>query len=98
MYIKNDIVYAGEASPILKVVDVRVVNAHMLLLTFSTGETKFFDCSALLKKPAFAPLSDYELFQTVTLDHGVPVWNDGEIDIDPELLFEQGIPAEGVSA
>lgn len=98
MYIKNGIAYAGEETPLLKVYSVRVVNDHTLWLQFSTGETKLFDCSALLSKPAFAPLADQAVFRNVAIDHGVPVWNDGTIDIDPELLYEQGVPAEAASA
>jgi hypothetical protein len=43
-----------------------------------------------LSLPAFAPLKDEETFKNVYIDYGVTVWNDGEIDIAPELLYEKG--------
>lgn len=96
MYIKNGIAYAGESAPILKVIDVQAVSDRVLWLSFNTGEFKLFDCSCLLGKPAFAPLLNEDVFKSVGLDHGVPVWNDGEIDIDPELLYEKGTPAKNI--
>jgi len=39
-------------------------------------------------------LKDEQLFRQVYIDYGVPVWNDGEIDIAPEALYEQGLPVE----
>lgn len=60
-----------------------------LWLRFSTGETKIFDVKPLLDLPVFKPLSDPEVFKGVYIDYGVTVWNDGEIDIAPETLYEQ---------
>jgi hypothetical protein len=37
-------------------------------------------------------LKDATVFKTVALDHGVPVWCGGEIDISPEKLYQDGIP------
>ncbi len=90
MYILNGIAYAGEAAPVIKVCGVRPLANHRLWVRFSTGEAKVFDFSLLLDSPAFAPLVDPEVFAGVYIDYGVPVWNDGEIDIAPELLYEQG--------
>ena len=49
------------------------------------------DFTPLLKTPAFAPLADEEVFRSVYIDRGVTVWNDGEIDIAPEFLYEHGV-------
>ena len=57
---------------------------------FNTGEAKAFDFTPLLASKAFAPLADPAAFAGVCIGHGVPVWNGGEIDISPELLYEQG--------
>ena len=46
--------------------------------------------------PEFAPLADINIFKGVYIDYGVPVWNDGDIDIAPETLYEQSIPVGGV--
>ena len=48
----------------------------------------------LLEKAAFAPLGDEEVFRGVYIDYGVTVWNDGDIDIAPEYLYENSAPAE----
>jgi hypothetical protein len=90
MYIENGIAYAGE-NPLLKISGVRPLDGHKLWLRFSTGETKIFDFTPLLSLPAFAPLKDEETFKGVYIDYGVTVWKDGDIDIAPEMLYENGI-------
>jgi hypothetical protein len=35
------------------------------------------------------------VFKGVYIDYGVPVWNDGDIDIAPETLYEQSVPVGG---
>ena len=94
MYIKNGIAYAGEASQPLKVCAVRPLANYILWIKFSNGECKIFDFKERLETPAFAPLKDKTVFQSVYLDHGVTVWNNGDIDIAPEYLFEKGFPID----
>ena len=86
MYIKDRIAYAGEPKPPIKVCGVRPMKKCKLWLRFNTGEDKIFDITPLLHMPAFAPLSNWETFSSVYIDWGVVTWNDGEIDIAPELL------------
>ena len=38
----------------------------------------------------FAPLADISTFNAVYIDYHTTVWNNGEIDIDPEILYENG--------
>ena len=57
MYIVDDICYAGEETPDIKVKEARALRGGMLLLTFSTGEQRLFD-TTLLKGSAFEPLRD----------------------------------------
>lgn len=90
MYILNDIAYAGEAPPVIKVKSVRAQDGYKLWLRFSTGEEKEFDFAPLLKHPIYKPLEDEALFKDVYIDYGVTVWNDGEIDIAPEFLYKSG--------
>ena len=42
MYIIDDVCYAGEAVPDIKVKEATVLRGGMLLLTFSTGEQRLF--------------------------------------------------------
>lgn len=96
MFVKNGVAYAKNPVPsLLKVSDVRPLPAHGLWLRFSDGSEKTFDFSALLSQPAFAPLRDEALFHTVYLDHGVPTWANGEIDIAPEYLYAHGCAQGG---
>ena len=93
MYIKDGIAYAGTETVALKVSGIRPLPDHRLWVRFNTGEEKTFDFNGLLDKPAFAPLRDERLFREVYIDYGTPVWNNGEIDIAPEYLYENGISA-----
>lgn len=97
MYIIDDIAYAGEPTPIIKVTGIRPLDNYKLWLRFNTGETKIYDFKPLLNKLAFKPLSEISVFKNVYIDYGIPTWNDGEIDIDPEVLYKGGMPAEGVT-
>lgn len=94
MYVIDGIAYAGEQSPALLVCGVRPMDGHLLWVRFNNGETRIFDFTPLLKAPAFAPLADDAVFRGVYIDYGVPVWNDGDIDIAPETLYSEGVVAE----
>lgn len=90
MYVKNGIAYA-ENNPIqLKIVGVRPKDNFVLWVRFNTGEEKEFDFTPLLKRPAYSPLKDINVFKEVYIDFGIPVWNAGSIDIAPEYLYENG--------
>ena len=96
MYIKAGIAHAENPKPLLKVSDIRSLPDYKLLVQFNTGETKVFDFSEILSSPAFSQLRDKEVFDSVYVDHGVPVW-DGGIDIAPEYLYEHGVLTEGAT-
>lgn len=95
MYIKDGIAYAGEAKPLLKIVGVKPMADYKLWVRFNTDEVKVFDFKTQLDFPCFAPLKDVNVFNSVYLDYGCTVWNDGEIDIAPEYLYEHGVPVGG---
>ena len=90
MFIDNGIAYAGERKPAIKISGVRPMKDHMLWVRFNTGEAMIYDCKPLLKLKAFAPLKDMDIFMSVYIDYGVTVWMDGDIDIAPEELYENG--------
>lgn len=94
MYIVNGIAYAGDKKPAIKVCGVRPLDDYRLWVRFNTGEAKIFNFKSLLSTPAFSPLTDKEIFNSVYIDYGVTVWNDGDIDIAPEKLYEEGIIAQ----
>ena len=90
MYILDGIAYAGSKTPELKVSGVRPMDNYLLWVRFSNGEAKVFDFKSILKNPAFAPFNDLDVFKGVYIDYGIPVWNDGHIDISPEYLYDNG--------
>ena len=95
MYVKNGIAYAGEPQKLIKVSGVRPLDGHKLWVRFMNGEAKIFDFGKLLDSPVFSPLKDQHVFKDVYIDRGVTVWDNGNIDIAPEYLYENGIPAGG---
>jgi len=98
MYIMNGIAYAGEQISPVRVSGVRPLDNYRLWVRFNTGEAKVFDFTPLLSTPAFAPLRDEGVFKQVYIDYGATVWNDGEIDIAPERLYENGVAVEGTAS
>ena len=98
MYIIDGIAYAGEASVPIKISGVRAMDDYLLWIRFNTGEARVFDFKPLLDSPAFAPLADKAVFRDVYIDYGIPVWNDGDIDISPEYLYENSVPQGAASA
>ena len=95
MYIKNGIAYAGEQTPPLKISGVRPLEDYLLWVRFNTGEEKTVDFKTLINQAAFLPLKDKSVWQGVYIDYGCTVWNNGEIDIAPEYLYENGISFGG---
>ncbi|MCR5137117.1 MAG: DUF2442 domain-containing protein [Oscillospiraceae bacterium] len=71
----------------MKITHVKPLPDRMMLLTFSSGETRLFD-AAVLDGPVFSDLQNEDVFFSPVLDHGVVTWNDGEIDCDPEYMYE----------
>ena len=91
MHIIDDIAYADEELPNIKVCKVRPLDGYKLWLRFTTGEEKIFDFAEMLKTPAFTPLKDKKRFDAVYavyIDFGAPTWENGSIDIDPAYLYE----------
>ena len=97
--IHEDELYAAwnKAVQNIPVCGVRPLPGHKLWLRFTTGETKVFDFNPLLKDAGFALLKDEHTFAGVYIDYGVTVWNDGDIDIAPEYLYQHSKAAEGIA-
>ena len=71
MYIKDGICYAGELVPEIEVSAIKILDDGMLLVDFSTGETRLFDVTSLLDKgSAFSPLANEENRKTAKVTHG----------------------------
>lgn len=89
MYIKDGIAYAGAQTPAIAVKSVRPLDGYKLWVRFNTNEVKIFDFSPLLDFPCYE-LRDKTVFDSVYVDFGCTVWNDGEIDIAPERIYTEG--------
>ena len=90
MYTKNGICYTGKMEYSIRVTDVKPLKNLKMLVTFSTGEKRLFDASRLTGS-AFEPLRDDKTFSSPSINHGVIIWKDGEIDIAPETVYEESI-------
>ena len=91
MYIKEDICYAGNAGVGVKILSAKAQTDKKLLITFSTGEKRIFD-PASLKGGAFLPLANKEIALHPTVFHGILTWDEGNIDIAPETVYEESVP------
>lgn len=90
MYIKDGVCYAGELVPNIEVSSIKLLDSGMMLVDFSTGETRLFDVTSLLDKgSAFAPLADEKNQRTAKVTHGFVSWLDGDIDIAPETMYAE---------
>ena len=74
-----------------KIIDVESKKGKKLLVTFSNGIQKLYDCSPLLESNIFSPLSNDTIFNAVHVDkHGYGViWTD-EIDLSESELWING--------
>ena len=96
MYIIDDIAYANDSRPALRVCGVRPLAGHHLWVRFNDGTAKEVDFTPILNDPAFIPLQDEKVFSRAYIDFNTVVWNDGEIDISPELLYKNGVTVDSV--
>ena len=70
------------------------LGGHKLGLSFNDGSRKVFDFSPLIKKfPLYKGIEPTEKFKDFTVTDWTVSWKDGEIDIAPEYLYENGVPA-----
>ena len=88
---------AGKEYP--RVESVRPLEGKRLLVEFTNGVAKVYDCTPLLACAPFEPLADDALFRCVKADpHGYgAVWND-DIDLAESELWENGREAEQAHA
>lgn len=93
MFEVNGIVYANEYNNSLKIVDAKVTDYLMMLITFSNGEKRVFDAT-ILTGSAFEPLEDMDTFKNFKIVHGTITWMNEEIDCAPEYMYEHSYAYE----
>lgn len=91
MYIIDGIAYAGSMPEPIKVRSVRPLDGYRLVVGFSNGEKRVFDLEPLLGMPCYKLLCDKEIFDKAYVEYGTVCWQDGDIDISPETLYERSV-------
>ena len=80
------------------VVAAEALEHHLLKLQFNDGSIKLFDCKPLIAElPAFKALGNEEVFRKIELDGWTVTWLNGTIDLAPEYLYENSVPAYDTS-
>lgn len=94
MFVIDGVAYAGQPAQSLSVSQVKPLSDLCMLVTFSTGETRLFDATALLRGPAFGILRDEAVFSSPTVVDGACTWADGDLDVAPEFMYENSFAYE----
>lgn len=79
---------------LLDVVSVAAQPLFTLLLEFENGERRSFDMMAYMDCKPWVRLKSGNAFQAAFVEHGTVAWP-GNIDIDPETLYELSAPLDG---
>jgi len=83
--------------PLLDVVEVQVIGEYQLLLTFENQEQRIFDMRPYMESPPWSGLKHGGEFKKAHIHMGTVAWP-GQIDIDPETLYELSVATEVESA
>ncbi len=76
-----------------EIVKADYVDGYRICVTFNDGIRKIVDFKDLTKRYAvFHPLQDVNLFKSFQLTDTLE-WDNGNIDIAPEYLYEHGVLA-----
>ena len=81
----------------MDVISVTPQPGSQLLLTFANGEVRQFDMRPLLAIKPWSRIAAPALFAKAHVEYGTVVWP-GEIDIAPETLLLDSVPAPSVLA
>ena len=94
MFVIDGVAYAGQPTRDMAAVEARPLPGLRMLVTFSTGETRLFDASVLLKGPAFGTLRSEDVFLSPRIEGGVCTWDGGSLDVAPEFMYENSLACE----
>ncbi|MEI7870045.1 MAG: DUF2442 domain-containing protein [Candidatus Methylumidiphilus sp.] len=72
---------------LLDVMNVQAQPGYKLVMHFENGELRRFDMSPYMDRKPWVNLKNSPLFYRARVEYGTVVWP-GEIDIDPETLYE----------
>ena len=75
----------------LKIIQANYIEDYQIKVVFNDGACRVFDFGPVISKyPVFQELVDISKFRNYVLTDTLE-WNDGEIDIAPEYLYENGV-------
>ena len=81
----------------MDVISVMPSQDFQLLLTFANGEKRSFDMRPLLMMKPWNRVAVQAVFSRVRVEYGTVVWP-GEIDVAPETLYLDFVPATHLGA
>lgn len=82
---------------LLDVINVSVKPDFSLLLEFENGERRFFNMMPYIDQKPWARLKSDNTFQCAFVENGTVAWP-GNVDIDPETLYERSVPLDRLTA
>ncbi len=82
---------------LLDVTHVTAQSDFILLLEFENGEQRFFNMASYIDQKPWARLKSGNAFQGAFVENGTVAWP-GNVDIDPETLYESSVPINDPSA
>jgi hypothetical protein len=82
---------------LLDVTRVTVRPDFILLLEFENGERRAFDMAKYIDQKPWVRLKSGNVFHGAFIENGTVAWP-GNIDIDPETLYELSVPIVSTSA
>jgi len=77
---------------LLDVVNVQACPDFALMLEFDNGERRLFNMVPYMDQRPWVKLKSDNMFQAVFVENGTVAWP-GNVDIDPETLYELSVPA-----
>ena len=76
---------------LLDVVRVKAYTGYVLKIEFDNGEIRGFDMMPYMDRKPWVKLKKNNEFYSARVENGTVVWG-GNIDIDPEALYELSVP------
>ena len=77
----------------LKIISADYLQDYRIRVRFNDGADKVFDFLPVIEKYAvFKVLTDVDVLKNFILTDTLE-WNDGELDIAPEYIYQNGTPA-----
>jgi len=76
---------------LLDVISVKATSDYLLIITFEDGQQRYFNMEPYIDQPPWNRLQHQLIFKQAYVQHGTVAWP-GNIDIDPETLYELSSP------